>query len=112
MTAIMRMRSLLIPTVCGGIGDSTILGDGVRHGIITVGMVRDIGMEVIGEDGLIITTIITITITIILIMLGVVSVVIGAVAMVGMVLVPAIRVSMLADIQIIMVHPVLPAVEW
>lgn len=67
MTAIMRMRSLLIPTVCGGIGDSTILGDGVRHGIITVGMVRDIGMAVTGVVGLIITTIITI---IILIMRG------------------------------------------
>jgi hypothetical protein len=67
MTAIMRMRSLLIPTVCGGIGDSTILGDGVRHGIITVGMVRDIGMAVTGAVGLIITTIITI---IILIMRG------------------------------------------
>jgi hypothetical protein len=61
------MRSLLIPTVCGGIGDSTILGDGVRHGIITVGMVRDIGMAVTGAVGLIITTIITI---IILIMRG------------------------------------------
>ena len=67
MTAIMRMPSLLIPTVCGGIGDSTILGDGVRHGIITVGMVRDIGMAVTGAVGLIITTIITI---IILIMYG------------------------------------------
>jgi hypothetical protein len=70
MTAIMRMRSLLIPTVCGGIGDSTILGDGVRHGIITVGMVRDIGMAVTGAVGLIITTIITIITIIILIMRG------------------------------------------
>ena len=67
MTAIKRMHSLLIPTACGGIGDSTILGDGVRHGIITVGMVRDIGTVVTGAVGLIITTIITI---IILIMRG------------------------------------------
>ena len=67
MMAIMHMHSLLILIVCGGIGDSTILGDGVRHGIITVGMVRDIGMAVTGAVGLIITTIITI---IILIMRG------------------------------------------
>ena len=75
MMAIMRMRSLLIPTVCGGIGDSTILGDGVRHGIITAGMVQDIGMAVIGAGLIIITTIIGILdiITIIIrTMLGVV----------------------------------------
>ena len=67
MMAIMRMHSLPILTVCGGIGDSTILGGGVRHGIITVGMVRGIGMAVTGEVG--IHTITTITI-IILIMHG------------------------------------------
>ena len=115
MMVSMPMRSLHTAIRCGGIGVSITVGDGdgVHPGIITVGTVQDTCMEVIGEDGLIITTIITITI--ILIMLGVVSVVIGAVAMVGMVLVPAIRVSMLADILIIMViimvHPVLLAVE-
>ena len=54
MTDIMRMHSQLIPTVCGGIGASIILGDGVRLGIITVGMVLVIGMAAIGVVGLII----------------------------------------------------------
>lgn len=57
MTAIMRMHSLLTPTVSGGIGDSIVLGDGVHHGIIEVGMVRDIGLAATGADGSIITII-------------------------------------------------------
>ena len=55
----MRMLSQLIPTVCGGIGDLTIHGDGVRRGITADGMGRISGMAVIGEDGIRIITIIT-----------------------------------------------------
>jgi len=53
MTAIMRMYSLPIPIVYGGIGASTILGDGVHLGTIAVGiMVLAICMAVIGEVGI------------------------------------------------------------
>ena len=74
MMVIMHTHSQPIQIRCGGIGASTIRGDGVLLGIITVGMVRVIGMAVIGA-GLIITTIIGILdiITIIIrTMLGVV----------------------------------------
>ena len=58
MTGSMHMFSLHLPTVCGGIGVSTILGVGdiVLIGIIALGMVRAIG--VVGT--LLITTIIII----------------------------------------------------
>jgi hypothetical protein len=75
MTAIMRMYSLPIPTVCGGIGVLTIPGDGVHHGTIAVGiMALAICMAVIGEVGIriIIIGIRDITITITRIMHGVV----------------------------------------
>jgi hypothetical protein len=53
MTAIMRMYSLPIPIVYGGIGASTILGDGVHLGTIAAGiMVLAICMAVIGEVGI------------------------------------------------------------
>jgi hypothetical protein len=53
MTAIMRMYSLPIPIAYGGIGASTILGDGVRLGTIAAGiMVLAICMAVIGEVGI------------------------------------------------------------
>lgn len=58
MMDFMPMHSLPIPIACGGTGASTILGDGVRPGITTVGMVLVIGMVAIGVAGLIIITII------------------------------------------------------
>lgn len=58
MTDFMPMYSRLLLTVCGGTGVSAILGDGVRLGITTVGMVLDIGMVGIRRIITIITTII------------------------------------------------------
>jgi hypothetical protein len=60
MTDFMPMYSLLIPTACGGTGVSAILGDGIRLGITTVGMVLVIGMA--GILHITTTTIITIII--------------------------------------------------
>ena len=54
MTVFMRMHFLPIATVCGGIGDSIIPGDGVHPGIIAVGTALAIGMVAIGVVGLII----------------------------------------------------------
>lgn len=53
MMAIMLMLSLLSAIRCGGAGVSTIhgVGDGVRHGIITVGIPLAFTGEVIGVDG-------------------------------------------------------------
>ena len=74
MMVIMHTHSQPIQIRCGGIGASTIRGDGVLLGIITVGMVRVIGMQVIGVDGIhiIIIAIIIIITLIIIIMHGVV----------------------------------------
>lgn len=92
MTDIMLMCSHLIPIVCGGTGDLIILGIGIVHGIMEVG-IHHIGMVTIGEVVIGDITIIG-TIIICLILPGVV---IGVSHMDGMALQLIDRVSMPED---------------
>lgn len=65
MMDIMHTRSLPIPIRFGGTGASTIPGVGILHGT-TAGMAQAIGMEAIGEVGIVRIGITIITIRIII----------------------------------------------